>query len=380
MVPFYNVLGARTENSSLIIDYSSDPSKSPVKAHRDTFQNPQQHEVYGNRDLANVNVITIERFAELVLQKAYDKVTPKKKAYILVNPSSGPGGAVKRWEKEAKPLFDAAGLESDVVILSRGGEAEELVQTMDIDKYDTVVSCSGDGTPYEIFNGLAKRPDAAKALSKVAVSHLPCGSGNGLALNLYGSNKAGTAAMGIIKGVITPLDLASVTQGSTRMISFLSQAFGMIADSDLNTEHLRWMGSTRFEVGLTKCVFQKKCYPCDLAVKVELDDKTLIKAHYKKHMTELERKLSGESSEPLAAGEPVEEGLPKLQYGTVQDDLPEGWSLIPHEKIGNFYCGNVSIEFQPRRASFTNITCRWHTCLITPTSSLLQCPQMACGI
>lgn len=256
---------------------------------------------------------------------------------MLVNPNSGPGGAVKRWTQEVKPLFRAARLEMEVIVLTRGGEATDLVEKMDIDKYDAVIPCSGDGTPHEVFNGLGKRKDAQEALRKIAVGHIPCGSGNALSWNLYGSNKADLAALGIIKGVVTPIDLTSITQGSRRTLSFLSQAVGIIAESDLATEHMRWMGATRFEVGLVMRVFQRKCYPCDLAVKVEVEDKADVKAHYKRHIKDEPLvEMNGHHEEQV-------EGLPALKYGSVEDKLPEGWELLPEDKIGNFYCGNVSL-------------------------------------
>jgi hypothetical protein len=48
------------------------------------------------------------------------------------------------------------------------------------------------------------------------------------------------------------LDLCSVQQGDNRIISFMSQAIGMMADIDLGTEHLRWMGEARFMVGFLR--------------------------------------------------------------------------------------------------------------------------------
>lgn len=48
------------------------------------------------------------------------------------------------------------------------------------------------------------------------------------------------------------VDLFSVTQGKTQVISFLSQSLGLMADSDLGTEHLRWMGDTRFVYGFLR--------------------------------------------------------------------------------------------------------------------------------
>ncbi|KAJ4338342.1 sphinganine kinase lcb4, partial [Neurospora sp. IMI 360204] len=134
-----------------------------------------------------------------------------------------------------------------VVRTTYSGEAVTLAQDLDISAYDIAVPCSGDGLPHEVFNGLSKRPDATRALSKVAVCHIPCGSGNAMSCNLYGTHRPSLAALAIVKGVPTKLDLCSVTlQDGERLTSFLSQAYGLIADLDITTEHLRWMGAARF--------------------------------------------------------------------------------------------------------------------------------------
>jgi len=49
-----------------------------------------------------------------------------------------------------------------------------------------------------------------------------------------------------------PVDLFSVTQGEKRSFSFFSQSLGLMADLDLGTDHLRWMGDTRFVYGLLR--------------------------------------------------------------------------------------------------------------------------------
>ena len=48
------------------------------------------------------------------------------------------------------------------------------------------------------------------------------------------------------------VDVFSVTQNGKRTISFMSQALGLMADADIGTENLRWMGDTRFLVGLLR--------------------------------------------------------------------------------------------------------------------------------
>lgn len=47
-----------------------------------------------------------------------------------------------------------------------------------------------------------------------------------------------------------PVDVFSFTQNGKQTVSFMSQALGLMADLDLGTEDLRWMGDSRFMYGL----------------------------------------------------------------------------------------------------------------------------------
>jgi len=200
---------------------------------------------------------------------------------------------------------------------------------------------------HEIFNGLGKRPDARKAL-QTPLAHIPCGSGNGMSTNLNGNNTSTSmSALTIVKGIRTPFDLMSITQGDTRILSFLSQAVGIPAEADLATENMRWIGGTlRFTYGYLVRAMKKKVYPCDLAVKVAIGHKDEIRAHWRR---ELERKASLNGAENGAAI--GYQGLPPLKYGTVNDKIPDDWEMIQADKLGNFYCGNVSFNF-------CSVTCR----------------------
>lgn len=187
-----------------------------------------------------------------------------------------------------------------------------------------------------------------RALGKIAVAHVPCGSGNAMSCNLNGTNSPSLATLAIIKGIITPLDLVSITQGSTRTLSFLSQAVGIVAESDLATEHLRWMGSGRFTYGFLVRLLTKTVYPCDIAIRFAIEDKPSIKQHYRaeldNHAPASERRgdrnLHLEDDASASSGS--EEGLPPLRYGTINDKLPNDWQMVSYDKLGNFYCGNMA--------------------------------------
>lgn len=133
-----------------------------------------------------------------------------------------------------------------------------------------------------------------------------------------------------MKGKRKPLDLVSITQSDRHTLSFLSQSLGMIAEVDLGTEHLRWMGDARFTIGLLQRVSKKVVYPCDIAVKIAIGDKESIRDHFRQ--TDSKRFLHTKS-----VGE-----QPVLEFGTVNDPLPDDWKFIHHAELGIFYAGNVS--------------------------------------
>ncbi|KAK1502057.1 diacylglycerol kinase catalytic domain-containing protein [Colletotrichum tamarilloi] len=336
-VPLYNVLWADQTGETLTIDYAKQAGKQRVQAAKWTFT------------VNDTESPDVKSWIDTLMRKAYGPAKLCKRAKVLVNPHAGPGGAEKKWRVDVEPLFKAARMPIDVEHTTYSGQALEIAREVDVDAFDTIVTCSGDGLAHEVFNGLGQRPDASQALHKIAVSHIPCGSGNAMSCNLYDSYRPSICALAIIKGVETPMDLVSITQGDRRTLSFLSQALGVVAESDLATEHLRWMGGARFTWGFLVRIFEKKCYPCDLAVKVEIEDKAGVKKHYKEYMRSASVTHSGASEPPRAENADAvsspfgdQEGLPPLRFGTINDALPDGWELIPHDKMGNFYCGNMA--------------------------------------
>lgn len=224
----------------------------------------------------------------------------------------------------------------------------EIAQKLDITAYDIIAVCSGDGLPHEVFNGLGRKRNAMRALSSIAVVQFPCGSANALSWNLNGTDSNSMAALEVVKGVRTPLDLVSITQGDRRTLSFLSQSFGIVAECDLDTDHLRWMGSTRFTWGYLVRLLGKTVYPCEIAVKVDISSKSQIREHVRKelkHQTPLESdsQAGSSSTSPSFSSTDDDDGLPPLQYGTVNDPLPSSWTVVPCPTLGTFFCGNMPL-------------------------------------
>ncbi|KAF2786336.1 sphingoid long chain base kinase-like protein [Melanomma pulvis-pyrius CBS 109.77] len=322
-IPFYNIIWA---------EQSGDGDVTIQYAHAESNTNIRPAIISYKLDKSEGRLA--DAWIERLLERAYGASQRRKRIKVLINPFGGQGTAQKIYHKHIAPILAASRCELDLEVTQHSGHGVEIAQNLDIEAYDVVACCSGDGIPHEVWNGLSKRPDAARALHKVALAQLPGGSGNAMSLNLNGTLNPSLAALAVVKGLRTPIDLTSITQGETRTISFLSQAVGIVAETDLGTENMRWMGSARFTWGFLVRLIGQTIYPADIAVKVEFDTKAAVREAYRAEASKLPRKHDDRPTPSPTSG------LPTLKYGTINDPLPSSWTLVPHDKLGNFYAGN----------------------------------------
>lgn len=354
-IPYYHVLSGQLVDHTLQIKYTKPGStkKSTARLQVCTLRYTiaaSEHELG-----------CTQKWLARLLQSAYGPaVQIQKRVKVLINPYGGAGRALSIYRTRCAAIFEAAGCTLSTCTTQYRGHATEIARDIDIDEFDVIVCASGDGLPMEVFNGLAQKPNAGLALRTLAVAQLPCGTGNAMSLNLNGTSEPSQAALAIVKGVKVPLDLASITQlsdtasdgGVTRTLSFLSQSLGIVAESDLGTDNIRWMGEFRFTFGFLVRLLGKTVYPVEYAVKTEIEDKDEIKRHYRREIA----KASTQTLDPIhdvtvtKQTEPEREvetdiELPPLRYGTVADRLPQsstGWSpLTSYPNLGNFYLGNM---------------------------------------
>ncbi|CAG8454601.1 4042_t:CDS:2 [Ambispora gerdemannii] len=284
-------------------------------------------------------------WAEAMNAEVYKGIKKSKHLKVIINPFSGTGKAKKIYESQVRPIFEKAQCTFDAIYTEQRNHARDLAKSLDLSTFDAIVVISGDGIVHEVVNGLLTRDDG-KHLD-IPLGVIPGGSGNALSICLLGETKGlspSHAALNVIKGKPLKADVCSVQQGDTRYFSFLSQSFGIIADLDIGTEHLRWMGDTRFTYGSLKCIMQGRRYPCELAVKLSEKDLSVIKEQYRNSYN------NNESSTNENNNSTTENDISDTNnhvygsivdvYGSINDPVPDDWSVFTDD-ICLFYAGKA---------------------------------------
>ncbi|KAJ7030638.1 ATP-NAD kinase-like domain-containing protein [Mycena alexandri] len=279
-------------------------------------------------DVTSIHGTTLLKWVSDVQAKAYKNITPRRRFLVCINPHGGQGKAKQLWKETVEPIMKAAGCIVHVQYTgpaSSPTNAVEIARNVDLTAYDALVPISGDGIVNELLNGLASRPDALTAL-RMPVAPIPAGSGNAISVNIMGPEKVldvAYATLNAIKGQPLPLDVCSVTQGDTRIYSFLSQAFGLMADLDMGTEWIRWVGGIRFVLGFLYGAITGRRYDVEITLKIVESDKRRMADAYNTH-----QQFLSPSAERKVAASDVR--MPQLEFGTSDSPLPLG---VVHDRI-----------------------------------------------
>lgn len=288
-----------------------------------------------------------------VMAHAYRHSQRAPAILVVVNNHGGVGRARERYHRHILPVLQAARCSVTYVETKYARHAVDMGRELDVDRYDIVACCLGDGVPHEIINGMYERRDRARAFARVAVTQLPCGLGNALLWSTHGSGDAAVAAHRMLKLARSRMDVMAVTQGDRTRLSFLSQAYGVIADLDIGTEHLRWMGAVRFEVGVAQRVWQKARYPCDLWVKYAARGAD-VGRHYARARkgtvggadaggcAEDGSGADAESGADAGSGGEAARADPFVPAGPpLRSPPPRDWEQVPADDLSIFYVGKM---------------------------------------
>lgn len=143
----------------------------------------------------------------------------------VVNPAAG-GGACGRHAPATIDRLRQSGLEVDVIETRAPGEARELARTEFAGTRRHFIAVGGDGTSFEIVNGLLDRPQGGE---RPTLGFLPLGTGNSFLRDF--SEKGSEYAIDALKqGKRRPCDVIRVTHTAGVMHYINIFSIGFVAD------------------------------------------------------------------------------------------------------------------------------------------------------
>ena len=163
-----------------------------------------------------------------------------RKILLVVNPTGGLRNGLTILEN-VKPIFEAGGIEIDVIETKYAGHAKDIAKAMEIEKYESLCLVGGDGTMHEAINGMYTRQDN----KRISIGLIPAGTGNSL-MHDFNCLDPSIAAKWIIKGYTKKIDLAEISMEHKIVYAFNIIGWGMITDINLRAEGVRWMGENRY--------------------------------------------------------------------------------------------------------------------------------------
>lgn len=184
---------------------------------------------------------------------------------MVFNPHASCGRAARLLPALRAALRPFAAVE---VLQTRGaGDAVERVARADLSAFDGVLAAGGDGTLFEVLNGLY----AHSPQRRVPLGLVPVGTGNAFARDLGLMPGDWASGIGIIRaGTVRRVDVGRVSFGEDGSYHFLNiVGAGLPVDAMRTAEHLKSLGRSAYSLAAMWRAVLLKTYP--LVVEIDGD-------------------------------------------------------------------------------------------------------------
>lgn len=177
----------------------------------------------------------------------------------LVNPAAGFGKCAKLLGPALDRLRQS-GVRFDVAETKHAGHGTELTKEAYAAGYRRFIAVGGDGTSFEIINGLY--PQAHDDGATPTLGFLPLGTGNSF-LRDFTKEGVEYATQAIIEGRTRPCDVIRINHrdGQTHYINILS--LGFVSEvCVLANRRFKWLGAASYGLAVVLCLaqFHKQIY------------------------------------------------------------------------------------------------------------------------
>jgi len=173
----------------------------------------------------------------------------------IVNPHAGHGRCGQRAPQAIQQLIEA-GVPVEAHYTREPGDATRIAREQASAGRRSFIAVGGDGTSYEIVNGLSDWLGADDARERVALGFLPLGTGNSF-LRDFGAGDTATAVSALTQRRRRPCDVLRL-EHDTGVLHYLNLlSLGFVTDiCSLTNRHFKALGPSGYALGVVAALAQ----------------------------------------------------------------------------------------------------------------------------
>lgn len=184
------------------------------------------------------------------------------KLLIIFNPQAAHGRSVRKLAG-IKEKFGHLGISTKFLPTSYPGHGRKLVADADLSGFDGLVAAGGDGTVFEVVNGLYEHPKP----DRIPLGLLPIGTGNAFARELELQPGAWSEAIDILQRARTRMmDVAHVKTADQAYYYLNIVVMGFGVKASLTAKKLKFFGNSAYTLATLWQVLKLKSYPLELEI------------------------------------------------------------------------------------------------------------------
>jgi diacylglycerol kinase (ATP) len=167
----------------------------------------------------------------------------------IINPAAG-GGRCGQRAAGALDELRARGIEVEPYYTRAPGEATRIVKELSAAGRRQFIAVGGDGTSYEIINGLGARLGTNDPAERASLGFLPLGTGNSF-LRDFGPGNAHTAIEALAQRRTRPCDVMHLEHDSGELHYLNLLSLGFVAEiCTLTNRHFKSLGTGGYGLGV----------------------------------------------------------------------------------------------------------------------------------
>jgi diacylglycerol kinase (ATP) len=184
------------------------------------------------------------------------------KLLIIFNPNAGYGRSTRRLA-DIKTRFEELRISAEFLATEFAGHGTELVGDTDLSTYDGLVAAGGDGTVFEVVNGLYRHP----ACARIPLGLIPIGTGNAFARELNLQADDWHDAIDILhRGHKRRIDVGLV-RSADKTFHFLNiVGMGFSVEAGLSAQKIKSIGNAAYTLATLWQVLKLKSYPLQIRI------------------------------------------------------------------------------------------------------------------